>query len=607
MCGIIGYSGKENAVPILIKGLEKLEYRGYDSSGISVFHEGGIITVKSCGRISNNSKKIEKEPRGLTSHCGIGHTRWATHGVPSDINSHPHTSEYISLVHNGIIENYTELRADLSKKGYTFLSDTDTEAAVMLIDSLYRTDKDPVKAIFGALEIIRGSYAFGIMFKDIPGKIYAVKKDSPLICAKTETGCFIASDVHAVLEYTDEFYVPCDGELAVLTENDISFTDRYGNTVVKTAVKSTSDSKAAEKNGFPHFMLKEIFEQPNVVMRTFDKIMAEIADSPVFCREITEKCRMIHIVACGTAMHAGLIGKYFIEKYTRKPVEVSVASEFRYADPVLYKDDIFIALSQSGETADTIAAMRLAKSCGLYTVAIVNVKGSTVAREADRVIYTPAGPEIAVASTKAYTVQCCTLYILALSMALECGRMCADEVSQKYIQIKEHIPSALNKALGLSKEIKNICGKFRCKSSVFYIGRGLDSALAAEASLKLKEISYIHSEAYAAGELKHGTISLISEGTPVIAIITEGAVFEKTLSNIKEVLSRGADITLICTDNIDIPKDIRADIIQVPYIENDLSFLCAAVAFQLIAYHTADMLGCDIDKPRNLAKSVTVE
>ncbi len=610
MCGIIGYTGQKNAVPILIKGLKTLEYRGYDSSGISVFVNDNITTIKSKGRIEENQNRIKENYPKLMSSCGIGHTRWATHGEPSDINSHPHFTENISLVHNGIIENYTELRDELCGKGYTFSSETDTEAACILIDSIYRELREPVLSIKKALGKIRGSYAFGIIFRDHPGKLYSAKKDSPLICAKCSHGTIIASDITAILEYTNEIYIMKDGEIAELTKDSISFFDNSGKIIAKLPEKTDLTAREAEKQGYSHFMLKEIHEQPEAIKRTVTSLIKGDIISPAALNidhERIKSCRRIHIAACGTAMHAGLIGKYFVEKFARIPVNVEIASEFRYRNPPMDNSDIFIAISQSGETADTLAALRLAKKRGLYTIAIVNAKGSTLSREADNVIYTHAGPEIAVASTKAYTVQCCTLLIFALMLGHNKGMLTEQETEKHCSILTEQAPSKLGKVFEISDKIRDICKNLASSENIFFIGRGIDAHLACEASLKLKEISYIHSEACTAGELKHGTISLINEGTPVIAIITESALFEKTMSNIKEAASRGADITIICDETIPVSQDTKYNIINVPHIDECLSFITASAAFQLLAYHTADIRDCDIDKPRNLAKSVTVE
>ncbi len=609
MCGIIGYTGQQNTVPILLSGLYALEYRGYDSSGISFFENGEITTVKSKGRISEIENIISEEYSSVSSVCGIGHTRWATHGEPSDINSHPHCTESTSLVHNGIIENYRELKDALSKKGYEFVSETDTEAALKLIDSKYKETHEPLSAIRLAISELRGSYAFGIMFRDFPGKIFAVRKDSPLIAATNEHGSFIASDIPAVLKYTNTYIRLGDGEIAILDGNKITFTDASGNTIEKVSEKVDWTYEQATKSGFPHFMLKEIHEEPDAIIKT---LIPRIKDGlPEFeIPMLTEKlqgCKKIHIVACGTAMHAGLFGKYMIEKYARIPTEVEIASEFRYRNPILSKDDIFIALSQSGETADTLAALRLAKEAGLYTLSIVNVAGSSAARESDGVIGTYAGPEIAVASTKAYTVQACILYLLSVKLGLDAGKLSADDAKVMVSSLIEDTPAAIVKVHSVSDKIKKLCEVFKDKENLFFIGRGIDYALAAEASLKLKEISYIHCEALAAGEMKHGTISLITEGTCVIAIVTEKELYAKTLSNIKEVKARGAHVTLICDESLAVSSDAYDDIITVPHIAGDLTGLSAACAFQLLAYHTSVIRGCDVDKPRNLAKSVTVE
>ncbi len=609
MCGIIGYTGQKNTVPILITGLYALEYRGYDSSGISFFEKDSITTVKAKGRISEIESIVEKNYTSALSHCGIGHTRWATHGEPSDTNSHPHYTENISLVHNGIIENYEELKERLSKEGYSFVSETDTEAALKLIDSKYKEVHCPYSAIRLALSEISGSYAFAIMFRDFPGKIFAVKKDNPLIVAKSEHGSFLASDIPAVLKYTNTFIRLDDGELAVLEGTDISFTDASGNIITKIPETAEWSYEQATKDGFPHFMLKEIHEEPDAVKRTLSgHLRGGLPDFGIpNLDERLRKCKKIHIVACGTAMHAGLFGKYFIEKYTRIPTEVEIASEFRYRNPILTKDDIFIALSQSGETADTLAALRLAKNAGLYTLALVNVAGSSLAREADGTIYTFAGPEIAVASTKAYTVQVCCMFMLAVKLGLITERLTENDAKEMLNILISDIPDNLRKVLSQSEDIKRICKDFCCCEDLFFIGRGADYALATEASLKLKEISYIHCEAYAAGEMKHGTISLITEGTSVIALVTEKELYAKMLSNIKEVKSRGAHITVICDENLDISPDVYDEKIEVPFSGYGLTGLCAACAFQLLAYHTAVLRECDVDKPRNLAKSVTVE
>ncbi len=613
MCGIIGYTGKENALPILLEGLHSLEYRGYDSAGISVFGKGGIATVKAKGRI-HILEEIIKEHKDFdslsASRCGIGHTRWATHGEPSDTNSHPHSTPRMSLVHNGIIENHAELSEKLKKEGYTFESQTDTEAALKVIDSYYVQYGDPFKAIAMALSEIRGSYAFGMLFDRFPGMIFGVKKESPLLCARGEGGSFLASDIPAFLSHTDRYYRLEEGEVAVLSGDSVRFFDLRGNFIEKTPEKVDWTYEQATKGGFAHFMLKEIYEEPEAIESTLaGRLSSGRIDFGIeeLDRRISGGFRRIHIVACGTAMHAGLIGKVFLEKLARIPVEVEIASEFRYKDPLLYKDDLFIALSQSGETADTLAALRLAKEKGLYTLGIVNVVGSSLAREADGVIYTHAGPEIAVASTKAYSVQICILYLLALRIAEAAGTISSGEAGERLSLLVKDAPQKIRKVLESCEDIKRICTSFRDKNSLFFLGRGADYALACEASLKLKEVSYIHCEAYAAGELKHGTISLITEGTDVVAIATEKHLFPKTLGNIREVRARGARVTLIADETLEVSPDVYDEIIRIPPIEDALSCLPAAAAFQMIAYCTAVLRGCDVDKPRNLAKSVTVE
>lgn len=610
MCGIIGFTGHKNAVPVLLDALTALEYRGYDSSGISVFADGGITTVKSPGRIFENAKKIKQQYSELYSECGIGHTRWATHGEPSEINSHPHSTENVSVVHNGIIENYVMIRDKMRKNGFEFVSETDTEAALALIDYYYNEYKNPLEAINKAVSELYGSYALGILFRDFPGTVYAVKKDSPLICSLGSDGGFIASDIIALPRDVCNIYRLCDGETAVVTENDIHFYNGSGLEIIKHAENVKNENEVTGKDGIPHFMLKEIYEEPDVILKTVSSYLAEgipVFSASALSREKVAKCKRIHIVACGTAMHAGLIGKYYIEKHSHIPVNVDIASEFRYGNPILDKDDIFIAVTQSGETADTLAALRHAKAMGLLTVSVVNVRNSTVANESDGVIYTLAGTEIAVASTKAYSVQSCTFYILSLLLAMYNGSLATDIIRKKCSALIESIPDTFARIFMLSEKIKEISYDIAGCENLFFIGRNIDYSLSLEASLKLKEISYIHSEAYAAGEMKHGTISLIKKGTPVIAVITEKKLVDKTLNNIKEVKARGADVYLICDESIDIPEEIYEKAIMVPHLSDNLTFLTAAAAFQLLAYHTADIRKCDIDKPRNLAKSVTVE
>lgn len=610
MCGIIGYTGAKDTVKILLDGLETLEYRGYDSAGIALYTPSGIRTIKSKGKLAALAEKL-KDFGQINSGCGIGHTRWATHGEPSDRNSHPHFTENLALVHNGIIENYAELSVLLEANGYRFLSETDTEVAAKLIDMLYLKCRNPLKAIFEAAEIIRGSYAFGIIFADIPNTIYAIRKDSPLIVAKSRDGGMIASDIPAILAHTKEYYRLEEGVIAKITKDEIRF---YGNDFSDVGQKTEKidwDVEQAQKGGYPHFMIKEIHEEPDAVRKTISPRIKKglpFFDSEALDTEFINHFEAIHIVACGTAMHAGLVGKAIIEKLARIPVNVEIASEFRYREPILEKNDLVILLSQSGETADTLAALRHAKSKGIYTLAIVNVIGSSVAREADSVMYTRAGPEIAVASTKAYTVQCALLYLLAVRLAMVKGKMNDTEAISLCSDILTRAPEAIESALKLEEKIMNCAKSFVTAEHLFFIGRGIDYSIAVESSLKLKEISYIHSEAYAAGELKHGTISLITEGTPVIAITTEKALCEKTISGIREVKSRGAHVLSVCTKSLSEQYNIPCDdMIVIPDTKEGLELFPASTVLQLFAYSVSYAKGLNVDKPRNLAKSVTVE
>lgn len=604
MCGIIGYTGTQDAVPILIGGLTSLEYRGYDSAGVALASDDGIKIVKSKGRIEALSKKLDETD--YHAPCGIGHTRWATHGEPSDKNAHPHSTENLSLVHNGIIENYDELHERLEALGYSFVSETDTETAVKLIDLYYRESRDPVKAMFSAAEEIRGSFAFGIVFSDIPGTIYAMRKDSPLIVATSECGGLIASDIPAILPYTNNYFRLEEEVVAVLNKDNVSFISKDGSYCSQPEETVSWSVGEAQKSGYPHFMLKEIFEEPVAIRKTVTpRLVKGLPDFSMLDKEIGR----IHIVACGTAMHAGLVGKTMIEKLARLPVTVEIASEFRYRDPILDKKDLVILLSQSGETADTLAALRHSKACGVKTLAIVNVIGSSVAREADNVIYTMAGPEIAVASTKAYSVQCAIMSLLAIRLAFDCGRLDEAEAKRLTSLLINEVPAAVSSVLEKSDEIRRIAKCYTENAEhLFYIGRGVDSDLCTEASLKLKEISYIHSEAYAAGELKHGTISLVTDGVPVVTLLTEHHLAEKMISGIREVKSRGAHTLAIATERIkdefSLPCD---DMIVVPSIDPLFEMFPAITVLQLFAYHASAARGLDVDKPRNLAKSVTVE
>ena len=608
MCGIVGYVGKRDCAEVLIAALSKLEYRGYDSAGIAVFEQDQIHMSKSKGRLADLSAKMEREgtPKGF---AGVGHTRWATHGEPSDINSHPHKGgEHVTLVHNGIIENYKELKQRLIDAGRTFVSETDTEVVAQLLDSNYAGD--PLAAIAKTMQEVRGSFALGILFNDFPNQVYAVRRESPLIVGVGEGESFIASDVPAILRYTRDYYLLEHDEIAVLSENGVKFFNMQFQPLEKKLMTADWDMDAAEKQGYDHFMLKEIYEQPEAIKKTvlprIENGLPDLSECGITPENIRD-FRNIYIVACGTAMHAGMVGKYVIEKLARVPVIVDIASEFRYRSPLIGEGDLIIIISQSGETADSLAAMRLAKQLGAKTLAVVNAKGSSIAREADMLIYTHAGPEIAVASTKAYMVQIAVMYLFAFELALSKGQISEDECRRLTAQLLK-TPELIAAILERKEELKTISEALLEAESLLYIGRGLDYALSMEGSLKLKEISYIHSEAYAAGELKHGTISLIYEGMPVIAVDTQKALHEKTISNIKEVKARGAKTILVCGDSYQPDGDIADFCFRLPEMEDDqLMPMPAVVPLQLLAYYTAVLRGNDVDKPRNLAKSVTVE
>lgn len=607
MCGIVGYVGNLKAKNVLLEGLATLEYRGYDSAGIALFEDNKIEVIKAKGRLSCLGEKIDECGKEFVSGCGIGHTRWATHGEPSDVNSHPHCGKNVALVHNGIIENYMELKEMLLKEGYVFESQTDTEIAAKTIDFCY--DGNPATAIKKAVGLIKGAYAFGIMFSDKPDCIYAIRKDSPLIVGLAEDQNFIASDVTAILKYTNKYYLLEEGEIATITKDKVLVSDLDGNEIKKVVNTADWDVTAAEKGGYSHFMLKEINEQPTAIKNTINpRIKNAVPDLTAegITDELLKKYNRIHIVACGTAMHAGLVGKELIEKFARVCVNVEVASEFRYRDPILSKDDLVVIVSQSGETADSLAALRLAKKAGIDTMAIVNVVGSSIAREADKVIYTWAGPEIAVASTKAYSVQVAVMYLLAIRLACAKGKMSQKEAEKITADLCK-LPDIIESMLVDAGDYQEIAKTMAQSNDMFFIGRGLDYAVALEGSLKLKEISYIHSEAYAAGELKHGTISLIEEDLPVIAICTQTALLEKIVSNIREVKARGAYVVAICPEDVTIPADAIDYKLSVPRMDDVMMALLSVVPLQLIAFYTAVESGRDIDKPRNLAKSVTVE
>ena len=606
MCGIVGYVGKRNAQNVLLDGLEKLEYRGYDSAGVALALDGGIRVVKSKGRLAELRKKLELQALA-ESGCGIGHTRWATHGEPSDVNSHPHSTPRVSIVHNGIIENYGILKERLIAKGYTFESETDTEVLVKLIDSCY--EGEPLQAIHEALSMVRGSYALAVLFRDFPDTVFAVKRESPLIVGWGEGENFVASDIPALLKYTRRYSVLEEGDLAVVTREGIRFYNEFAEPVEREVLTADWDMEAAEKGGYPHFMLKEINEQPAAITATVSpRVENGLPDLriPELSDEKLRGIGTIHLVACGTAMHAGMVGKAAIETLARVPAEVDIASEFRYRDPILNKNDLVIIISQSGETSDTLAALKLAKSRGVPVLAIVNVVGSSIARAADYVLYTYAGPEIAVASTKAYMVQMCVLYLFALRLAYARGAQTEAETRRLTAELLR-ASDVIKPRLADCEQIKYLASRFVNTQSCFFIGRGFDYSLSLEGSLKLKEISYVHSDAYAAGELKHGTISLITDGVPVIALATQKKVYEKTISNVKETKSRGAKVLLFTTKDAVVPDGVADYVVRLDDYDDLLMPLQLIVPLQLFAYYMAVLRGCDVDKPRNLAKSVTVE
>ena len=606
MCGIVGYVGKRNAQDVLLDGLEKLEYRGYDSAGVALALDGAIRVVKSKGRLAELRQKLAAQALAESS-CGIGHTRWATHGEPSDVNSHPHSTPRVSIVHNGIIENYGILKERLIAKGYTFESETDTEVLVKLIDSCY--EGEPLRALHAALAMVRGSYALAVLFRDFPDTVFAVKRESPLIVGWGEDENFVASDIPALLKYTRKYSVLEEGDMAVVTAEGIRFYNEFAEPVEREVLTADWDQEAAEKGGYPHFMLKEINEQPAAITATVSpRVENGLPDLriPELSDEMLKKIGTVHLVACGTAMHAGMVGKAAIEALARVPAEVDIASEFRYRDPILKPEDLVIIISQSGETSDTLAALKLAKSRGVPVLAIVNVVGSSIARAADYVLYTYAGPEIAVASTKAYMVQMCVLYLFALRLAYARGAQTEAETRRLTAELLR-ASEVIKPRLADCEQIKYLASRFVNTQSCFFIGRGFDYSLSLEGSLKLKEISYVHSDAYAAGELKHGTISLITDGVPVIALATQKQVYEKTISNAKETKSRGAKVLLFTTKDAVVPEGVADYVVRLDEYEDLLMPLQLIVPLQLFAYYMAVLRGCDVDKPRNLAKSVTVE
>nr|WP_318741472.1 glutamine--fructose-6-phosphate transaminase (isomerizing) [uncultured Treponema sp.] len=638
MCGIVGYIGNRNAAPVLIRALKKLEYRGYDSAGIAVYTGEDILVKKAKGALKNLAERItgeiipykpadkefdacelslfDKTGDFVKGTLGIGHTRWATHGEPSDTNSHPHSSTdgTISIVHNGIIENYAELKAKLQAEGYVFQSQTDTEVAAQLIAKAYKEEKDIFKAVLKVLHLIEGSYALGVVCKDYPDRIICARKESPLIIGLGKGENFIASDVPAILEHTRDVYYLGEKEVAVLYTDHVDMFNFEGEKVIKEAKHVEWDMDAAEKGGYPHFMIKEIHEQPKGLTDTMrPRIVKDNSGkaSDVYFEEnkmdeAWKNAKRVVITACGTAYHSGVVAKYAFEKIARMKVDVDVASEFRYRNPILDKDDIFIVVSQSGETADTLSALRLAKQNGLKVVAITNVVGSTVSREADDVIYTLAGPEIAVASTKAYTTQVLCMYLLAIKAGKLRGTL-SDEDASKLLSELETIPAKVQKILDGKDVIQKFASTQFNKDKIFYIGRQFDSATSLESALKLKEVSYMHSEAFAAGELKHGPIALIDDKTLVVAIASEPSLYDKIGSNMVEVKARGATVLVITQDSGDAFKGKADEIFHIPECSSTLASLLTVIPAQLFAYYCSILKGIDPDKPKNLAKSVTVE
>lgn len=609
MCGIVGYIGNDNAKEIIVEGLRRLEYRGYDSAGIALYHDGKIETRKHVGELINLEKIIGDA--SFESYMGIGHTRWATHGVPSDVNAHPHSNmdNTITVVHNGIIENFVELREMLEKDhGVVFKSDTDTEVIAHMISLYYNGDLH--QAVNKAVADMRGAYAIAVICADEPDKIVGVRKDAPLVAGVGEGSNFLASDIPAFLRYVRQVYFIENNETVVVTKDNICIYDENDKLVTRDTYHVDWDVDAAEKGGYPHFMLKEIHEQPKALSETLHRRLDDkgniVLDGISMTREDIDRFTRIYIVACGTAYHAGLVGNYIIEKMTRTPVEVDVASEFRYRDPYVDDNTLFIAISQSGETQDTLAALREAKSKGARVLSVVNVVGSSVARESDDVFYTWAGPEIAVASTKAYVTQLMCMYMIALYMGQLKGTLSEKEYHSTIDQLSE-IPEKLEKWLEDDTIIQSLARRFYRRNEMFYIGRGLDSTVAYEGSLKMKEISYINTFAIAAGELKHGTIALIEEGTLFVTLATQDKLFEKMLSNIEEIRARGAYVVAVAKEENKGVESKADDVIYIPECSDDLSPLLSVIPLQLFAYYVAKERKCNIDKPRNLAKSVTVE
>ena len=609
MCGIVGYIGSQNAQDFVIDGLEKLEYRGYDSAGIAVnTGKSKFDIVKKVGRLKNLENALKENP--LKGNIGIGHTRWATHGKPSDVNSHPHFNKDKTLVvvHNGIIENYLELKKDLISKGYEFISETDTEVVAHLLDSLY--EGDLLEAVKKMLKIIKGAYALGMMSNSEPDRIIAARKESPLIVGLGKGENFIASDIPAILKYTRDIYLIENNEIVEIKKDSVKIMDTEGNEVKRDVTHVEWDLEAASKGGYEYFMEKEIYEQPKVLMETLNSRIDENKkinfEDAGLTKEYLEGVSNVYIVACGTAYHAGLVGKYIIEKKTRIKVDVELASEFRYRNPVIDENTLIIVLSQSGETLDTLEAMKEGKRKGAKVVAITNVVGSSIAREADHVIYTWAGPEIAVASTKAYSTQMMILYLLAIDMAYKFNKITKEQYEHD-IDSLYNLKEKVEKVLEHSEKVEKVAAKILNQQSIFYLGRGLDYMIAVEGALKSKEISYIHSEAFASGELKHGTIALIDEGVPVVINVTQSDLFDKSVSNIKEVVARGAYVIAVAKEGNTLVEEVADEVFYIPAVEDEYTGFLSIIIHQLLAYYLSKLKGNDVDKPRNLAKSVTVE
>lgn len=604
MCGIIGFTGNEPAKDIIIGGLERLEYRGYDSAGLALLSNDQIQVRKRTGKVEELRKLCEAEKMPAT--CGIGHTRWATHGGVTDVNAHPHRVGKVVLIHNGIIENYRQIVTEYGLADQ-LVSETDSEVVAALLNKFY--EGDPVKAIKKTVKVLSGAFALCIMFQDIPDTIYAIRNVSPMVATSCERGSVIASDLTALIEFSKEYFVVPEYHILTLKKDGIGIQDLKGNKVTPQMLTVNWDITSAQKGGYPFFMLKEIYEQPDAIRNTIaPRINQELPDfmEDGIDDEIFKNCKRISIVACGTAMHAGMVGKHLIEKKLRIPVHVDCASEFRYKDPIIDEETLTIVLSQSGETIDTLEALKLAKNRGSKVLSIVNVKGSTIARESDYVLYTHAGPEIAVASTKAYTVQVAAMYLIACRIGLVKG-LITEHDAKRFMTKLTNASNIVEETLKCADEIKRVADHIKFATDTFYIGRGLDYTMSLEAALKLKEISYVHAEAYAAGELKHGTIALISENVPVIALATQEDVYAKVISNIREVKARGAYVVLVSMDEEVNDPSICDQHIRLPKMDSEFTSFATAVVLQLVAYYTSEAKGLDVDKPRNLAKSVTVE